>query len=118
MTSSGNDPMSVCIDLCWTCRASCQSTLYQHCLEMGGDHAAQAHVKAMTDCIEICQAAADFMTRGSVMHRVVCGACAAICEACAASCDHIDDAEMKACADLCRRCAKACDDMGRMAKAA
>ncbi len=113
-----DNPMTTGIQLCWECRATCQETLYQHCLDMGGEHVAAAHVKAMTDCIEICQVAADFMTRRSPLHMVVCAACAAICSACATSCDHIAGDTMKACADLCRRCAKACDDMGRMAKAA
>jgi len=115
---TNDDPMTNCIQLCWECRATCQATLYQYCLVTGGEHIAPEHVKAMTDCIEICQISADFMTRGSHLHMVVCAACAAICEACATSCDHLGDETMTDCADLCRRCAMACDDMGRMAKAA
>ena len=32
--------MKDCIETCNECRDECEATLYQHCLEMGEDHAA------------------------------------------------------------------------------
>jgi hypothetical protein len=93
-------------------------TLFNHCLEMGGKHVEPKHVKLMTDCIEICQTSADFMTRGSKLHESVCAACADVCEACAVSCDAIGGDEMKHCAELCRKCAKSCREMSGIKKAA
>lgn len=110
--------LKTCIQLCWECRDTCQSTLFNYCLKEGGHHVAEAHVKLMADCIQICQASADFMTRGSAMHASVCAACADICQACATSCAEMDDDVMKACAEACRRCAEECRKMGRMKKAA
>jgi len=100
-----------CITACWDCRALCQKTLYGHCLEMGGKHVEANHVRLMTDCIDICQTAADFMSRGSAVHAGVCAACAEVCYACAESCEEIGGREMDACAQLCRECAEMCDDM-------
>lgn len=114
MTTTNNDPMKACIQLCWDCRNTCQETLYNHCLSMGGAHVAHDHVRLMSDCIEICQAAADFMVRGSALHAEVCRACAAICRACADSCAKVGDAHMQACADRCRKCADSCEAMARM----
>lgn len=103
------------VKLIWDCRTACMKTLYNHCVMEGGEHVEPAHVKIMTDCIQICQAAADFMTRGSDAQKSVCAACAEICEACAKSCEAIDDDEMKSCADICRRCAESCREMSRTA---
>lgn len=101
--------MEDCITQCWECRHECQTALYTHCLEEGGVHLGTDHVKLMTDCIQICQTAADFMTRNSPMHAAICRACADICDACALSCDRIED--METCADACRACSEACHDM-------
>lgn len=111
-------PMKDCIELCWKCRTECQDTLFNHCLEEGGKHLEPEHVRLMADCIQICQASADAMTRHSSMHASICTACAEICEACAKSCEKIGGEHMKACAETCRQCAKACRDMGQMKKAA
>ena len=100
-----------CIAACWQCRDECQSTLFNHCLQMGGTHVSAGHVKLMTDCIQICQTSADFMTRGSELHKVTCAACAEVCEACAQSCDAIGGVEMTKCADICRHCAEICRSM-------
>ena len=70
------DPrMHDCIQHCWDCRDTCQATLYNYCLAQGGHHVEQAHVRVMEDCIQICQTAADFMTRGSDLHAAVCAEC-------------------------------------------
>ncbi len=103
--------MKDCITHCWECRTECETTLYTHCLQMGGDHVAPEHVKLMTDCIQICQTAADFMTRQSAMHQETCAACAEICQACADSCREIQSPAMQKCADLCQKCADSCREM-------
>lgn len=107
-----------CIQACWSARHMCQKTLFGHCLQMGGDHMGPAHVELMISCMEICQAAADAMTRSSPLHTSVAAACANVCEACADSCDSImcgDEPcpEMQRCADGCRACAHACRTMGQ-----
>lgn len=107
-----------CIRQCIECRDECQRTLFNYCLDMGGPHVDQTHVKLMMDCIQICGTAADFMQRKSNNHAVVCQACAEICTDCANSCDRIGDKTMEHCAELCRECAKHCGKMGEMRHAA
>lgn len=100
-----------CIETCNECRDECEVVLYQHCLETGGKHVEQKHVKLMADCIEACQTAAHFMLRGSDNHALYCNACAEICEACADSCEEIGGKEMEDCAETCRKCAESCREM-------
>ncbi|OJW25500.1 MAG: hypothetical protein BGO49_10770 [Planctomycetales bacterium 71-10] len=110
--------MEDCIKQCQECSDVCQDTLYNHCLEMGGEHAEAQHVKLMTDCIQACVTAAEFMSRNSPHHGALCAACAEICEACAESCDRIGGKEMDRCAEVCRSCAESCREMSKMKKAA
>jgi hypothetical protein len=111
------DPaMRDCIQQCWDCRDTCQATLYNYCLEQGGHHVEQAHVRLMADCIQACQTAADFMTRGSELHAVMCSACAEVCDACAESCEAMEDEAMDLCARTCRDCADSCRRMSQMAR--
>jgi hypothetical protein len=105
------DDIRDCIETCWKCRTHCEKTLYHICLAEGGEHVRQDHVRLMADCIQICQAAADFMTRGSALSAAVCGACAEVCHACADSCENIGSEEMQECAQHCRDCAETCDEM-------
>ena len=113
-----NKAMKDCTTACWTCRSTCEETLFRHCLEEGGEHMEPDHVRLMTDCIAICQVAADAMVRNSDYHAEFCAACATICEACAESCDKIKTPEMEACAKECRNCAALCRDMGKQSRAA
>jgi hypothetical protein len=108
------EDMRQCIETCWECRHECQTTLFNHCLVMGGKHVEPEHVKLMADCIQICQLAADAMVRQSPMHADICATCAKICDACAESCEGIDSVEMKNCAKICRKCADDCREMGGM----
>jgi hypothetical protein len=110
--------MKDCMRSCIECSNICQETLFEHCLEMGGEHVEKAHVKLMEDCIRACQTAADFMARNSQFHAYQCETCAKICEACASSCEEIGGEQMKKCADICRNCADTCSEMGKMKKAA
>ena len=106
------------IQACWDCRNECQETLFNVCLDMGGRHVEERHVKLMLDCIAICQTAADCMIRHSSMYDVICSACATICEACADSCERIDGAKMMRCAEVCRLCARHCRENSKDLKSA
>lgn len=106
--------MQECIDECVACYSLCEQTV-QHCLEMGGKHAAPHHIRLLLDCAEICRTSAGFMLRGSDFHHRTCGVCAEVCRACEKECRSMgDDEMMQRCADACRRCAESC---ARMAKA-
>ena len=107
-----------CIEACWNCRHACQKTLFGHCLPIGNVHMDEIHVKLMTDCIEICQLTADFMTRQSDFHAALCEVCADICEACAKSCERVGDEAMMRCGEACRACAQSCRTMGEQSQAA
>ncbi len=109
-----HEDLQKCIKLCWECRTECQETLHNHCLQMGGKHTEAEHVKLMTDCIQACQTAADFMSRDSKFYASECAACADVCEACAESCERIGDEKMKRCAEACRKCAQSCRAMEKM----
>lgn len=111
MTHAHTAQMQSCIDECSACHAICEKTVH-HCLEKGGQHAAQAHIALLQTCAQICATSADAMLRGTREHGHVCRACAAICEACASSCESMgDDAAMRECAEACRRCAESCRRM-------
>jgi len=100
-----------CIELCQSCHDMCLNTL-NYCLQQGGRHTEEQHLRLMMDCAQICQVSADFMLRDSAFHARVCGACADVCESCADSCGTMnDDERMKDCADHCRECATLCRDL-------
>jgi len=101
-----------CIALCYDCSDICEKTLFNHCLEKGGKHVEQTHVRLMADCIDMCRTAARAMTRGSDMHTAICAVCADICEACARSCAALQTRDMQTCADACTACAASCHTMG------
>ena len=103
--------MQGCIQNCLTCHSICTQTI-QHCLRIGGKHAAHTHIRLLMDCAEICQTSANFMVRGSDLHGHTCAACAAVCERCAEECDKLgEDPHMAACAEICRACAQTCREM-------
>jgi len=90
--------------------------MISHCLELGGEHAAANHIKALLDCAELCETSAAFMARGSDLHPRVCGVCAEACERCAEECERFpDDQMMAACAAICRQTAESCRTMAGMA---
>lgn len=104
--------MRACVEQCLTCYSDCEETK-AHCLGMGGKHSAPEHLNALADCAVLCATSAQFMLRGSDLHRDVCGVCAEACDRCAASCDAIgaDDDTMRRCARSCRTCAESCRAM-------
>lgn len=103
--------MRRCIANCQECHNVCLETV-THCLRKGGAHAEASHIRLLLDCIEICQTSANFMLRGSPLHRHTCGACVQVCEECARDCERLgDDEMMRRCAEVCRRCAESCRQM-------
>lgn len=103
--------MKDCIDNCLSCHAVCLNTV-QFCLQKGGKHAEQNHIRLMLDCAEICQVSANFMLRGSQLHSETCRVCATVCQRCADDCAKMgDDDQMRACAEMCRRCVETCKHM-------
>lgn len=106
------DEMRRCIQLCQDCHALCIQMI-GHCIELGGRHAAPAHIRLLMDCAQMCSTTADYMARGSSLHDRTCGLCSEICLLCAESCEQIrgDDQLVKQCAELCRRCAESCERM-------
>lgn len=112
MTMSDHD-MNACIDECDKCHRICLETA-MYCLQKGGRHAASEHIRLLTDCAEICQTSANFMLRGSAVHKTICGACAEVCDRCAESCDRIgDDEQLKKCSKTLRACAESCRTMAK-----
>lgn len=108
-----SNSMQSCIDACSDCHATCLSTI-AHCLDMGGQHAASQHIKLLADCAQICATSADFLIRGSLLHKDTCRACAVVCGACAESCRTMgDDPAMKMCTEACDACAESCEQMAR-----
>jgi hypothetical protein len=118
-----NQGMHSCIQNCLDCHSICLNTV-TYCLQKGGNHVEQSHIRLLLDCAEICQTSANFMLRTSQLHPRTCEVCAEVCERCAENYVRVaapkelrmgDDAQMKACADMCRRCAESCRQMSNVA---
>jgi len=111
-TQQTSREMQDCIQACQECHSVCLTTA-QHCLQMGGRHAAPQHITLLLDCAQICQTSADFMLRGSELHGRTCGVCAEVCERCAQDCERLDPngQQMQMCAQVCRQCADSCRRM-------
>ena len=111
MAQHSPQDLEQCIDNCRQCHETCLRTI-SYCLQQGGKHAEPSHIRLMLDCAQICATSADFMIRGSDLHRLTCGACAEVCDRCAEDCARMsDDETMRRCADVCRRCADSCNRM-------
>lgn len=110
--------MHECMLLCWQCRDTCQDTLYNHNLERGGSHIDADNIRVMTDCMEMCQTAANFLRRHSRFASVICLACSEICDACADSCESMgkEHTTIQNCAEICRRCSAACSKVVEVRK--
>ncbi|KCZ70685.1 hypothetical protein ANME2D_02708 [Candidatus Methanoperedens nitroreducens] len=116
-TIERSEEVQRCIDECLTCHSILLETAVEHCLRMGGKHAAQDHMRMMLDCSDICRVSADFMLRGSKFSARICDICAQINDRCAESCDQfVGDDKMMACSDQCRRTADSCREMVRMSR--
>lgn len=114
-TTRSRASMDQCIENCTRCHRICLEVTAAH---FRGEAAKgdEAHVRLLLDCAQICATSADFMIRGSELHRFTCGACAEICDRCAEACERVrDDTRMAACAEVCRTCARSCREMAQAA---
>jgi hypothetical protein len=113
-----DDEIKKCAQLCQDCHALCTETI-QHCLKLGGRHAAPEHIGLLLDCAQLCETTAQYLLRRSSLHERVCALCADVCRQCAENCVQLsgDDPMVKQCAELCRRCAGSCERMGSKAGA-
>ena len=102
-------PFQENIDACLDCHSLCLRMAMTFCLERGGRHVEQKHLRLMLNCAELCQTSANFMLSDSPMHSRVCLICAEACEACAKSCEQVGD--MRECVEECLSCAKSCRSM-------
>jgi len=109
--SGMNGEMHECLHHCEECHDICLQTI-THCLTKGGPHAAADHIRLLLDCVSICHTSADFMLRGSPLHKHTCRGCAEVCTKCAEDCEGMgEDEQMRKCAEACRRCAETCRKM-------
>ena len=100
--------MEACLVNCTACVSVCEKTI-AHCLQLGGAHAASAHIGLLLDCVDICRTSAAFLARSSSLHGKTCDVCAEVCQRCADSCSAMgNDAQMKACAAACLACVSSC----------
>jgi hypothetical protein len=105
------DEVQQCIKDCTACGSVCQETI-NYCLQVGGRHVEQSHLRLMMDCAEICQASQNYMLRRSDYSAPLCRVCADVCRDCADSCSRFaGDTMMQDCAEVCRRCAASCQRM-------
>ena len=102
-------PMQDAVKACLDCHSVCLRMAVGYCLERGGRHAEQEHLRLMLNCAELCQTSANFMLSDSPLHGRVCLICAEACEACAKSCEQVGD--MRECVEECQNCAKSCRTM-------
>lgn len=111
-TQTMHSAMERCIQECLNCYSVCTTTV-NHCLSLGGAHAAPEYITTLLDCAEICRTSASFMLRNSPLHTRTCGLCAEVCERCAVECEQMADGDrqMLDCAKACRRCAESCRSM-------
>lgn len=107
-----DDEIKKCAQLCQDCQALCIETI-QHCLKLGGRHAAPQHIGLLLDCAEICETTAHYLLRRSSLHDRICGICADVCRQCGDDCSHMagDDEVLRQCVEMCRRCAESCERM-------
>ncbi len=95
------------------CYKTCTETI-NHCLDMGGEHAARDHINIMMDCAKVCQLSVDFAVRESDNTDQINELCADVCRQCADECERLADGDEKMleCAKVCRDCAEACEPSG------
>ena len=104
---------SECAKACSDCARAC-SSCSTHCAEMlgAGKAAHKASLMSCQDCADVCNAAAEIVSRRGPMTDLICRACADACGLCGKECEKFpSDKHMTMCAKECRRCEKACRDM-------
>lgn len=102
--------MERCIDDC-TVMHQVALTASGHALRHGGGENTNHIIRVLSDCVEMCQTAANFMLRGSPNHKKVCGLNGEICREVAEACSSFDDDVMKKVVESATRCAESCEAM-------
>ena len=79
------------------------------CIEGKDVHKMTTCIRLQTDCAQICELAADFLSRNSVHAEHMVRLCAEICSTCAKECaKHSNKEHCKICEELCKQCADMC----------
>lgn len=107
---SFSSDMERCIDDC-TSMHQVALTASGHALRHGGNENSNHVIRVLSDCIEMCQTAANFMLRGSPNHKKTCGLNAEICREVAEECGKFDDEPMQRVVQMATRCAESCEAM-------
>jgi hypothetical protein len=105
-----NDDMQPCIDQCMQCLQACEECLTL-CVTSSHNAEKVTCMMVLRDCIDICDLAVKFMSRGSSHAHHICKECTEICEKCAQECDKMAVDHCKKCAEICRKCAAECKTM-------
>jgi hypothetical protein len=100
-----------CVQNCSDCHKICTFTVL-YCLQTGGTHAEEPHIRLMLDCADICHLAVSLMLRNSQFVRQSCELCSEACRRCGESCGRFkDDEQMEACGNVCLTAAQSCQEM-------
>lgn len=90
------------------CAAACNRCSIL-CLEEKDVHKMATCIRLETDCAQICQLTAAFLSRNSNYAVHLVKVCAEICSACAQECaKHSNMEHCKICEELCKQCADMC----------
>ena len=99
-----------CIESCTNCHNVCvEAAAYS--LQEGGDLSKADHIAMLYDCVDICQASVNSMSRNSMLANKICALCANVCDMCADHCEKMNDEKLDECAQVCRACAEQCREM-------
>lgn len=80
------------------CASTCNAT-FAYCLTQGGAHVDEHHLKSLVDCVDLCQATASLVSRGSVRGEELMALCATACHDVVTSCAAFaGDEHMRECA--------------------
>lgn len=103
--------MELCVQNCSDCYKMCVFTAV-YCLQTGGLHAEEQHIKLLLDCADICHLAVNLMLRNSGYLKDLCYLCEAACRKCGEDCKRFENNEqMQACLDVCLETAGTCREM-------
>lgn len=101
------DQIKSCAESCLECQEVCLRAATMRCIELGGGK--HELLSLLYRCAQICQTAADFLSRDSMRHSTICRVCAETCDTCARECELVGD--MKECVEACQACAASCREM-------
>jgi hypothetical protein len=105
--------MAECID---DCNRTHQVLLTAsgHALRHGGAENTAHIIRVMSDCVEMCQTAANFMLRGSPNHKKTCAVNAEFCREVARECARFEDDDvMQKVVEVTTACAESCEQMAQ-----